>query len=144
MVLEPKRVEWLLDRLLGLKLEFYLWALEKLKGWVDVVAETDDLGHQHSQWLSPEMFRKFAKPRYSELFHILKKRFGVKILFHSCGAVYPFIQDIIEMGADILNPVQISAARMGGDDGGAGSLSHGGFCAPARRSAASALPFGRG
>ncbi len=113
LALDPGRVEWLLDKLLGLKLEFYLWALEKLRGRVDVVAETDDLGHQHSQWLSPEMFRKFAKPRYSQLFQTLKKRFGVKILFHSCGAVYPFIPDIIEMGADILNPVQLSASGMG-------------------------------
>jgi uroporphyrinogen decarboxylase len=37
----------------------------------------------------------------------------VKILFHSCGAVYPFIRDVIEMGADILNPLQLSAAGMG-------------------------------
>ncbi len=113
LALDPRRVERLLDKLLELKLEFYLWALDKLRGWVDVVAEADDLGHQHSQWLSPEMFRKFAKPRYSELFHTLKKRFGVKILFHSCGAVYPFIRDVIEMGADILNPLQLSAAGMG-------------------------------
>ncbi len=113
LALDPRRVEWLLDKLLELKLSLYSWALEKLRGSVDVVAETDDLGHQHSQWLSPQMFHKFAKPRYSHLFHTLKKRFGVKILFHSCGAVYPFIPDMIEMGADILNPVQLSAAGMG-------------------------------
>jgi uroporphyrinogen decarboxylase len=106
-------VEWLLDKLLEMKLSFYLWALEKLQGWVDVISEADDLGTQHSQWLSPEMFRKFVKPRYAELFLTLKKRFGVKILFHSCGAVYPFIPDLIEMGADILNPIQLSAQGMG-------------------------------
>jgi uroporphyrinogen decarboxylase len=113
LALEPRRVEWLLDKLLELKLQFYLNALEKLKGWVDVVAENDDLGTQQSQWISPQMFRKFVKPRYAELFRTLKKRFGVKILFHSCGAVYPFLPDLIEMGADILNPIQLSAQGMG-------------------------------
>ena len=113
LVLDPRRVEWLLDKLLELKLAFYSFALERLKGLVDIVSETDDLGHQHSQWLSPEMFRKFAKPRYAQLFLPLKRRFGVKILFHSCGSVYPFIPDLIEMGVDILNPLQLSAAGMG-------------------------------
>ena len=112
LVLDPRRVEWLLDKLLELKLAFYSFALERLKGLIDIISETDDLGHQHSQWLSPDMFRKFAKPRYSQLFLSLKKKFGIKILFHSCGSVYPFIPDIIEMGADILNPLQLSAAGM--------------------------------
>jgi uroporphyrinogen decarboxylase len=111
--LEPRRAEWLMDKLLDLKLTFYMCALEKLKGWVDIVSESDDLGTQHSQWLSLQMFRKFVKPRYVKLFDTLKKRFGVKILFHSCGAVYPFIPDLIEMGVDILNPIQLSAAGMG-------------------------------
>ena len=113
LVLDPRRVEWLLDKLLELKLAFYSFALERLKGLVDIISETDDLGHQHSQWLSPSMFRKYAKPRYTQLFLSLKKKFGVKTLFHSCGSVYPFIPDIIEMGADILNPLQLSAAGMG-------------------------------
>jgi uroporphyrinogen decarboxylase len=113
LILEPRRAEWLLDKLLELKLRGYLWALERLRGWVDVVSESDDLGHQHSQWVSPEMFRKFVKSRYTELFSTLKKRFGVKILFHSCGAVYPFIPDLIEMGVEALNPIQLGAAGMG-------------------------------
>jgi uroporphyrinogen decarboxylase len=113
LVLDPRRVEWLLDKLLELKLAFYSFALERLKGWVDIIAETDDLGHQHSQWLSPDLFRKLVKPRYAQLFLPLKRKFGVKVLFHSCGSVYPFIPDLIEMGADILNPLQLSAAGMG-------------------------------
>ena len=59
------------------------------------------------------MFRKFIKPRYSELFSTLKRRFQIRILFHSCGAIYPLIPDMIEMGVDILNPIQLGAAGMG-------------------------------
>lgn len=113
LVLDPFRVEWVMDKLLEMRLRFFLWALERLSDWVDVVGVGDDFGHQKSQWLSLEMFRKFIKPRYSELFLTLKRRFRVKILFHSCGAIYPFIPDMIEMGVDILNPIQLGAVGMG-------------------------------
>jgi len=112
LALDPSRVEWLMDKFLEMKLSLYLWALEKMEGWVDVISESDDLGHQNSQWVSIDMFRKFIKPRYKELISTLKKRFKVKILLHSCGAIYPFIPDIIEMGVDILNPIQLGAKGM--------------------------------
>jgi uroporphyrinogen decarboxylase len=113
LALDRHRAEWILDRLLDLKLRFYRKALARLDGKVDIISESDDLGHQHSQWISREMFREFIKPRYAFLFSTLKKEFGVKALFHSCGAIYPFIPEIIEMGADILNPIQVGAAGMG-------------------------------
>ncbi len=113
LIREPARAEWLLDKILELKVNFYLWALEDLKDWVDVVMESDDFGYQESQWLSLPMFRKFIKPRYASLFSTLKKRFNVRILLHSCGAIYPFIPDMVEMGVDILNPIQLSAKGMG-------------------------------
>ena len=94
-------------------MNFYLWALEKLQGWIDVVFMGDDFGHQQSQWISPEMFRKFIKPRYAELLRTIKKRFEVKVLLHSDGAIYPFLPDIIEMGFDVLNPIQLGAKGMG-------------------------------
>jgi uroporphyrinogen decarboxylase len=111
--LDPYRVEWVLDKLLELKMSFYLWALEKLRGWIDVVFMGDDFGHQQSQWISPDMFRKFIKPRYAELLRTIKKRFEVKVLLHSDGAIYPFLPDIIEMGFDVLNPIQLGAKGMG-------------------------------
>ncbi len=113
LVLDRYRAEWILDKLLDLKLGFYRKALARLGGKVDVISESDDLGHQHSQWISVEMFRTLIKPRYASLFSSLKREFGVTVLFHSCGAIYPFIPEIVEMGADILNPLQVGAAGMG-------------------------------
>jgi uroporphyrinogen decarboxylase len=113
LALDPYRVEWILDKLLELKITFYLWALEKLAGWVDVIMMGDDFGHQTSQWISPGMFRRIIKPRYIELLSTIKKRFGVRILLHSDGAIYPLIPDIIEMGFDALNPIQLGANDMG-------------------------------
>jgi uroporphyrinogen decarboxylase len=65
----------ILDKLLEMKLTFYQWALERMEAWVDVIAESDDLGHQNSQWISLEMFRKVIKPRYARLISSLKKTF---------------------------------------------------------------------
>ena len=113
LVLDPYRVEWLLDKLLELKMNHYMWALEKLKGCIDVVFMGDDFGHQHGQYVSLEMFRRFIKPPFSELIQTIKKRFGLKVVLHSDGAIYPFIPDIIEMGFDALNPIQSGAKGMG-------------------------------
>jgi uroporphyrinogen decarboxylase len=113
LALDPYRAEWILEKLLELKFRFYRAALGRLGRKVDVVCESDDLGHQHSQWISADMFRKVIKPRYTSLFSSIKKESGAKVLFHSCGAIYPLIPEIADMGADILNPVQVGAAGMG-------------------------------
>ncbi len=113
LVLDPRRTEWLLDKLLELKLRFYENVLDRMGEWIDVVCEMDDFGHQQSLWVSAAMFRRLIKPRYAELFSFIKKRYGKKILLHSDGAIYPLIPDIIEMGVEILNPIQVGAQGMG-------------------------------
>jgi uroporphyrinogen decarboxylase len=113
LVLDPRRAEWLLDKLLELKVKFYRNVLDRMGEWIDVVCEMDDFGHQQSLWVSAAMFRRLIKPRYAELFSFIKKRYGKKILLHSDGAIYPLIPDIIEMGVEILNPVQVGAQGMG-------------------------------
>ena len=61
---------------------------------------------------SPDIYRKYMKPRHTELFSFIKKQAPVKLFFHTCGAIQPLIGDLIESGIDILNPVQKSAAGM--------------------------------
>jgi uroporphyrinogen decarboxylase len=73
----------------------------------------DDLGTQVGGLFSPSVYRRFFKPRLAEIIAFVKRRTRARVFFHSCGAVYPFIPDLIEMGVDILNPVQVSAAGMG-------------------------------
>ncbi len=72
----------------------------------------DDLGTQNSTFVSKEMFRELFKPYWVKLLAHIKSLFSAKILLHSCGAVEPLIGDFIDMGVDILNPVQIGAAGM--------------------------------
>ncbi len=112
LLLDPRRTQCLLDKLLELKFIFYQNILDRMGEWIDIVGETDDFGHQQGLWISIEMFRKLIKPRYAELFSFVKKRYGKKILLHSDGAIYPLIPDLIEMGVEILNPIQVRAKDM--------------------------------
>lgn len=78
---------------------------------VEMVYLSDDLGTQHSLLLSPAMIREFLLPEYRRLFQFYKER-GVLIHFHSCGHIEPLLETFIELGVDILNPVQATANNL--------------------------------
>jgi uroporphyrinogen decarboxylase len=109
----PFLFEAFLEKMLELKLAFWETALPALAGVVDVVSEADDYGTQESQIVSPRTFRTLIKPRLALLFARIKRLApGVKLFFHSDGNVRPILPDLIEIGIDILNPVQTSARGM--------------------------------
>ena len=83
-----------------------------LDGLVDVILVNDDLGTQQGPMLSPDLYRKRIKPYQRRLFSHLKSVSGLPLLLHSCGSVRWAIPDLIEIGVDALNPVQVSAADM--------------------------------
>ena len=60
----------------------------------------------------PETYRKMVKPYQARLYQHVKEKYHKKILLHSCGAIRPIIGDLIEIGVDAINPVQISATGM--------------------------------
>jgi uroporphyrinogen decarboxylase len=72
----------------------------------------DDFAGQDRLLMSPSTWRKLVKPRLKALFDFLHARSRAKLFLHSCGAVREVIPDLIEIGLDILNPVQVSAAGM--------------------------------
>jgi uroporphyrinogen decarboxylase len=93
--------------------------LDKLMGWideagtrmvglgVDILWIGDDFGMQDRMLISPQLFREFFKPRYAWLFNKWKTlNPKVKVAFHTDGNVYPIIRDFVDIGLDILNPVQ--------------------------------------
>jgi uroporphyrinogen decarboxylase len=61
---------------------------------------------------NPAIFRKHIKPRTAKLFDIVKSSSRAKIVFHSCGAISEIIDDLIEIGVDAINPVQVNAVDM--------------------------------
>lgn len=104
MVQNSRFVDTLMDRIL----EFYIPAGKKIAGMgVDIIWTGDDLGMQTGMMMSPDMFRRFIKERYRLLISEIKKsNRNIKIAFHSDGYITPIIEDLIEIGVDILNPVQ--------------------------------------
>jgi uroporphyrinogen decarboxylase len=74
---------------------------------VDIIMTGDDIGMQNSIMMSVEMYREWLKPRLAKTIRAAKDvKPDVLIQYHSCGYVEPFIDDLIEAGIDILNPVQ--------------------------------------
>ena len=111
---DPKLACYLLDKILEFKQACWQAALNQAGPYVDVVWEADDMGLQNRTMFSPAMYRKYIKPRYQNLFSYIKS-VAPKNAFlglHTCGSVRDIIPDLIEIGVDILNPIQVSAAKM--------------------------------
>jgi uroporphyrinogen decarboxylase len=111
---EPDRARRVMEKILEIKLAFWDRALTELGDDVDVIGEADDLGGQDRPLFSPATYRSIVKPLQRELFSFIHSRTSAKVFFHSCGAVRELIPDLIEVGVDILNPVQVSATGMNG------------------------------
>ena len=73
---------------------------------------SDDAGTQRSELLSPELFSEMIKPHYKRLCEWVHRNTRWKTFLHSCGCIHDYIEHWIEAGIDVLNPVQISAAKM--------------------------------
>ena len=72
----------------------------------------DDLGAQENLQISPAMYRSLIKPRQKILFEMVKQYTPAKIFLHSDGAIAPILPDLIEVGIDIINPVQPTCKGM--------------------------------
>ena len=111
MALNPPLVEILLEKIS----DYYLAHNERIfkagEGLIDIFMMGDDFGTQKGLLISPEMFRRFFAPRLKE-FAAQAKSYGLKVMLHSCGSIRELIPDIIEIGVDILNPIQANAKGM--------------------------------
>jgi uroporphyrinogen decarboxylase len=102
----------ILEKVTQTDIELWDLFLDNVDGCVQVVAQGDDLGTQRGPWIKPEMYRDIIKPYHKRLYDFIHSRTDAKVFMHSCGSVYDIIPDLIEVGVDVLNPIQRSAARM--------------------------------
>jgi uroporphyrinogen decarboxylase len=112
LVTNREWLTYLMDKIIDLKMAYWEVALPMVGDYADVVQEADDLAGQFGLLISPEIYREVVKPRHKKIMDFIKARTDAKIFFHSCGAVREIIPDMIDVGIDILNPVQVSAAGM--------------------------------
>lgn len=104
--LNPDLAHALLSRMSAVINEMYRRYMATVGRYVQVVVITDDQGTQKSLMVSPRMFRAFIKPYLKSLIETIKAAADVKVLMHCDGAIVPILPDLIEIGVDIINPVQ--------------------------------------
>ncbi len=80
---------------------------------IDVIFFGEDLGTQDGCMFDPDAtYGRLIKPRHERIIQTLKSMTGAKSLFHCCGSAYLFIDHLIDIGVDVLNPVQVTAKNM--------------------------------
>lgn len=104
--LNPSLTDALLEKITDLICEMYVNYMKVVGPYVQVVVITDDQGTQKSLMISPAMFRRFIKPNLRRVIEAIKTTAEVKVLMHCDGAIRPIIPDLIDIGVDILNPIQ--------------------------------------
>ncbi|MBN1658113.1 MAG: hypothetical protein JXA93_06910 [Anaerolineae bacterium] len=114
LVQNPGLAGAIMDRFTDIYIENTLRVIEAAGGLLDMVYTYDDVGIQGGLLMSPRMWRRYILPRHQRLNAAIRTApYPVKIMYHSCGAVYPLIGAFVdEMGIDILNPLQPRAAGM--------------------------------
>jgi uroporphyrinogen decarboxylase len=104
--IQPALIDAALAKLSDLLLEFTRRALEATRGLADFYFFGDDFASQRGMMLSPELWRRFLKPVYRDLFAAIK-RYGVRVWFHSCGQFTPVLPDLVDIGLDVWETVQL-------------------------------------
>ncbi|MCC7320789.1 MAG: hypothetical protein IT542_07410 [Rubellimicrobium sp.] len=112
LVINPELADAILGKITDLLCRMWTRYLAEVGPYVQLAYVTDDLGTQTSLLVSPKIYRKRIKPFHTRLHQHIKAQADVLLMMHTDGAVLPLIGDLIETGADMLNPVQTSTRGM--------------------------------
>ena len=111
LAIAPGRACALMDRVQEPLLERLRRILDAGGGAIDMVEYNDDVGGQKGLVMSPDMWRKHLKPRIGRVFDLIRG-YGKVVRYHSCGGVRGILPDLIDLGLQVLNPVQPLATGM--------------------------------
>jgi len=106
VVMDPAFVQALLEQIA----EYILETIRQViaRGTIEGIAVSDDYGTQRGVVMSPEHWRRLVKPSLSRIYELAKQN-SLAVFHHSCGSIEPIIGDMIDIGLDILHPVQPEA-----------------------------------
>lgn len=103
----------LMDRFLDIRLAMAERALAEVGEDVDILmVSSDDLGMGDRTLVSPALYRTLIKPRQKRMFDLFKAKSPAKRFYHTDGAVYSLLGDLLEIGVEVINPVEVHAAGM--------------------------------
>jgi uroporphyrinogen decarboxylase len=112
MATEQDFAQELLNRINKLCMTNMEHFLDQCGDVIDIIKIGDDLGTQENLMISPRMYRKMLKPLHADMIALIKQKTKAKVFFHTDGDVFNLVDDFIEIGVDILNPIQTSAGKM--------------------------------
>ena len=111
MLTNPEMFRIVIDRITCFYLKANEIFYESTKGLLDAVLIGNDFCSQSSLMVDPDLLREFVFPGTKQLIQQAKD-YGLTVMHHSCGSIFPIIQDLYELGADIIHPVQALAYQM--------------------------------
>ncbi|HLE15419.1 MAG TPA: uroporphyrinogen decarboxylase family protein [Anaerolineales bacterium] len=112
LITEPKFADRLMEQITDIYIESCNNYLDEVGKYIQIFTYWDDVNTQDGWMISPDIYRKVIKPKERRLVEAIRKKTDAKLFFHGCGATFDLIPDLIELGFDILNPIQVSARGM--------------------------------
>jgi uroporphyrinogen decarboxylase len=110
LAMEKEYIFALMDKVMEVNTEV---GIQLIKAGADVIWAGDDFGGQNGMVMNPESWRRIFKPRIQKMFEAFRgEKADIKLAWHSCGSIVPIIVDFIDIGLDILNPIQPMAKGM--------------------------------
>ncbi|MFP4171031.1 MAG: uroporphyrinogen decarboxylase family protein [Methanomassiliicoccales archaeon] len=110
--LNPEIYEAMMERITSMNCTFMENYFSKVGDYPDLIQLGDDMGSQEGPYLKPEDYRKYIKPYWKRVIDTIKEHSDAKIMMHSCGSIYQLLPDFIDIGIDIINPIQPLAKDM--------------------------------
>ena len=111
LILQPDIPAYMMDRITEVHMENLKRVMEIAGDRIDMLYSYDDLAGQQDLLMSPQMWRKTVKVRQEKLF-ALAASYGKPLMYHCCGNICPLINDLIDIGVNVLNPIQPLALKM--------------------------------
>ncbi len=105
----PKAAKYLMDKIVDWNMKFFKGFYSEIGKYIDVFWIGDDWGIQEGPIISPVYFRKEIVPRFRKMISFIKTMTKAKCCYHSCGSTYWCMGDLLDMGVDIVHPIQPNA-----------------------------------
>jgi len=115
MMMYPDMFQAVIDRITDFYLDLNGRFYEATKGKLDGVLIGNDFGSQTALMVDPDMLRTYVLPGTKKLVEQAKS-YGLKVMHHSCGSIFPIIEDLFNLGVDIVHPLQALATDMSAEN----------------------------
>ncbi len=112
LISEPRFADRLMETITDIYIECCNNYLDQVGPYIQIFTYWDDVAGQDGWLIGPELYRRLVKPKQKRLVEAIKRKTDAKLFYHCCGAARDLIPDLIDIGFDILNPVQVSAKGM--------------------------------